>query len=131
MAANKETFLFTKEHEWVEVKDDTSVRVGISEYAVEQLGDVVYVELPEDGTEYIKDEEFATVESVKATSEIYAPISGTVTAVNSGLEDEPEVLNESPFAEGWLVEMQSPEPFDQTGLMNYDEYQKYVSKLDD
>jgi len=131
MAANKETFLYTKEHEWVDAKDETMLRIGITEYAVEQLGDIVFVEMPEVGSEYIGEEEFATVESVKSTSEIYAPVSGTVTAVNSDLEDKPELLNESPFGEGWLVELQSPEPFSQEGLMSYDEYQNYVSELED
>ncbi|WP_028274448.1 glycine cleavage system protein GcvH [Atopococcus tabaci] len=131
MAANKEAFLYTKEHEWIEVKGETVVRIGITDYAVDQLGDIVFVDLPETDSEFIAEEEFATVESVKSTSEIYAPVSGSIQSVNSRLEDEPEVLNESPFEDGWLVEIESPEPFSQEGLLSYEEYQNYLSELED
>lgn len=131
MAANKEAFLYTKEHEWIEVKGETVVRIGITDYAVDQLGDIVFVDLPETDSEFIAEEEFATVESVKSTSEIYAPVSGSIQSVNSRLEDEPEVLNESPFEDGWLVEIESPEPFSQEDLLSYEEYQNYLSELED
>lgn len=126
---DKAKLFFTKEHEWVELVNDDYVRVGISDYAVEQLGDIVFVELPELNADLSAEDEFATVESVKSTSEIYAPVSGTVAKVNSALEDEPEKLNESPFEEGWLVEIQSAQAVDVSGLMDSSAYEEYVSSL--
>lgn len=126
---DKAKLFFTKEHEWVELVNDDYVRVGISDYAVEQLGDIVFVELPELNADLSAEDEFATVESVKSTSEIYVPVSGTVAKVNSALEDEPEKLNESPFEEGWLVEIQSAQAVDVSGLMDSSAYEEYVSSL--
>lgn len=126
---DKAKLLFTKEHEWVEVVNDDYVRVGISDYAVEQLGDIVFVELPDLKAELSAADEFATVESVKSTSEIYAPVAGSVAKVNNALEDEPEKLNEAPFGEGWLVEIQASEAVDVSGLMDSSAYEAYVSSL--
>lgn len=126
---DKAKLYFTEEHEWVELINDDYVRVGISDYAVEQLGDIVFVELPELSAELEAEDEFATVESVKSTSEIYSPVKGSVAKVNSDLEDEPEKLNEAPFGEGWLVEIQSSEPVDVSGLMDASAYDEYVSGL--
>lgn len=126
---DKEKLYFTEEHEWVEVVSDDYVRIGISEYATEQLGDIVFVELPEVDAELDAEDEFATVESVKSTSEIYAPVKGTVAKINDSLEDEPEKLNESPFEDGWLIEMKASEAVDVSGLMDAKAYDEYVSNL--
>lgn len=126
----KEELFYTEEHEWIQPLDETTVRIGITDYAAEELGDVVFVELPEEGSEVIEKEEFATVESVKSSSEIYAPLSGTVKAVNEELEGEPERMNESPFGEGWIVEIQTPEPFSTDGLLSYEAYQEFLKTLD-
>ena len=95
---------YTKEHERVRVEGDTCV-VGITSFAAEQLGDVTYVELPESSDSFAQGDEIATVESVKAASDIYAPMSGTVLTVNSELEDKPELVNESSFGEGWFFKL--------------------------
>lgn len=126
---DKEKLYFTEEHEWIELVSKDFVRIGITDYAVEQLGDIVFVELPEvnDATE--AEEEFATVESVKSTSEIYSPVSGKVAKVNTSLEDEPELLNESPFEEGWLIEVQANEAVDVSGLMDSKAYAEYIETL--
>ncbi|MER2063212.1 MAG: glycine cleavage system protein GcvH [Alkalibacterium sp.] len=120
---------YTKEHEWVELVNEDYVRVGITEYAVEQLGDIVFVELPEVGTDLSEEDEFATVESVKSTSEIYAPVNGSVAKVNSDLEDEPEKMNESPYEEGWLIELQSKAAVDTSDLLDEKAYQEYLDTL--
>lgn len=120
---------YTKEHEWVELVNDDYVRIGITEYAVEQLGDIVFVELPEVGTDLSEEDEFATVESVKSTSEIYAPVDGSVAKVNSSLEDEPEKMNESPYEEGWLIELQSKNAVDTSDLLDEKVYQDYLDTL--
>ncbi|MCC5889724.1 MAG: glycine cleavage system protein GcvH [Alkalibacterium sp.] len=127
--ADKEKLYFTEEHEWVELVNDDYVRIGISEYATEQLGDIVFVELPEVDAELDAEDEFATVESVKSTSEIYAPVKGKVAKINDSLEDEPEKLNDSPFEDGWLIEMQASEAVDVSGLMDAKAYDEYVSNL--
>ena len=127
--AEKETLYFTKEHEWIEVVSEDYVRIGISDYAVEQLGDVVFVDLPALNDEMEKEDEFATVESVKSSSEIYGPVTGKIAKVNDALEDEPEKLNESPFGEGWIVEVQTTEALDTSEWMDVDAYDTYVSGL--
>lgn len=126
---DKNSLFFTKDHEWVDVVSEDLVRVGISDYAVEQLGDIVFVELPEEGDDVEAKEEFATVESVKSTSEIYAPVSGTVSKVNDSLEDEPEKLNESPYGEGWLIEVTPSEAVDTSDLLDAQAYEDYVQGL--
>ncbi|EXJ23091.1 Glycine cleavage system H protein [Alkalibacterium sp. AK22] len=126
---DKAKLYFTEEHEWVEIVNDTLVRIGISDYAVEQLGDIVFVELPEADTDLGAGDEFATVESVKSTSEIYAPVGGAVARVNDALEDEPEKLNESPFEDGWLIELNVSADIDVSGLMDAGAYDDYVSSL--
>lgn len=120
-----EKLLFTKEHEWVLVKDDV-VRVGISDYAQNELGDVVFVDLPEVGDEVEEGEGFAVVESVKAVADVYAPVSGEIVKVNEELEDSPELVNESPYDQGWIVEIKV-EGVAQTGdLMNKQEYEEFL-----
>ena len=96
--------LYTEEHEWLSV-DGTTVRLGITDFAQDQLGDIVYVDLPEVGAELEKDDTFAEVESTKSVGEVYAPFEGVVTAVNDALVDTPELVNSDPYGEGWLIEM--------------------------
>ena len=121
-----EKILYTKEHEWVVVKDNI-VRVGISDYAQNELGDVVFVDLPELGDVAEEGEGFAVVESVKAVSDIYAPVSGEIVTINEELEDSPELINESPLDRGWLVEIKV-DGVAQTGdLMNQQEYEAFLN----
>jgi glycine cleavage system H protein len=121
--------LFTKEHEWLRKEDDGSVTIGITDHAQAALGDMVYVELPEIDQEVEENGEMAVVESVKAASDVYAPIAGIVVAVNEALPDEPELVNSDPYGEGWIVRMQPSE--DAEGLMSPDEYQQLLDELED
>ena len=100
---------YSKDHEWVET-GKAQVKIGISDYAQDQLGDIVFVELPEVGSSFEKGDEFGTVESVKAVSELYLPVSGEVVAVNSALEDAPELVNQAPYTDGWIVEVKMTDP---------------------
>lgn len=121
-----ESMLCSKTHEYL-VGSDGKYTIGLTDYAVEQLGDVVFVELPEVGTEYKKNEVFATVESVKAASEIYMPVSGTVTAVNENIVATPELLNEDPHGNGWLVKIDSAaDDTEFADLLDYSDYKEEV-----
>jgi glycine cleavage system H protein len=119
---------YTKEHEWVKVDGDVAT-VGISTYAQEQLGDVVFVELPEIGRKVEKGKEMAVVESVKAASEVYAPISGEVTEVNSALGDAPATVNEDAMGKGWFAKLKLANKSELDGLMDEAAYKKYVDDL--
>jgi glycine cleavage system H protein len=119
---------YTKEHEWVKVDGDVAT-VGISPYAQEQLGDVVFVELPEVGKKVEKGKEMAVVESVKAASEVYAPISGEVTEVNSALTDAPATVNEDAMGKGWFAKLKLANKAEIDGLMDEAAYKKYVDGL--
>jgi len=103
MSEVPEDLSYTKDHEWVLVEDDGNAKVGITDYAQDSLSDVVFVELPEVGDEFSKDDTMAVAESVKAASDIYAPISGKIVAINEKLEESPELVNESPYDFGWMV----------------------------
>lgn len=122
------TVKYTKDHEWVRVEGATAV-VGISDYAQTQLGDVVYVEVPEVGRKLEQGKEAAVVESVKAASEVYAPISGEVTAVNTELAGEPGRVNADPMGEGWFFKMTVAKPKELDGLMDEAQYKAYVEGL--
>ena len=111
---------YSKEHEWA-AKEGGIIRIGISDYAQDQLGDIVFVELPEPGSSFERDEEFGTLESVKAVSEIYLPVSGEIIAVNSELEDAPELLNEDPYA-NWIVEVRPTDIDQYDELLSKDDY---------
>jgi glycine cleavage system H protein len=112
---------YSKDHEWVKARGDNLV-VGISDYAQDQLGDIVFVEVPEVGDQFEKESEFGTVESVKAVSEIYMPIGGEVVAVNQALEDSPELLNKDPYDKGWIVEIKPTDPAEMDDLMDKNAY---------
>ena len=111
---------YSKEHEWA-AKDGGVIRIGISDYAQDQLGDIVFVELPEPGSSFERDEEFGTLESVKAVSEIYLPVSGEIVAVNDALEDAPELLNENPY-DNWIVEVRPTDIDQYDELLSRDDY---------
>ena len=112
---------YAEAHEWAKSEGDT-VKVGISDYAQDQLGDIVFVELPEEGDSLEKGEEFGTVESVKAVSEIYMPVGGEIVAVNSGLEDAPELANNTPYTDGWMIEVKPDNPSELDNLLTADAY---------
>ena len=122
------TLKFTEEHEWIKVEGDTGT-VGITAYAQEQLGDVVYVELPAVGKQVEKGKEMAVVESVKAASEVYAPVSGAVLAVNDKLAAEPATVNAEPLTGGWFVKIKLSKPAELDGLMDEAAYNKYLKGL--
>ncbi len=119
---------FAESHEWILDNGDGTVTVGISDHAQELLGDVVFVELPEVGREVEKGEEFSLVESVKAASDIYSPISGEVVAVNEALEDAPETVNEAPFGEGWIAKIKLSDAAEVDALMGAEAYQQKVAE---
>ena len=114
---------YAKSHEWARLEGDT-VKVGISDYAQDQLGDIVFVEMPEAGETFEKGAEFGTVESVKAVSELYMPVGGEVVAVNTSLDDSPEMVNNTPYAEGWMIEVKPEDPAELDSLMTKDAYIK-------
>ncbi|HXP74330.1 MAG TPA: glycine cleavage system protein GcvH [Stellaceae bacterium] len=122
------TVKYTKDHEWVRIEGATAM-VGISDYAQTQLGDVVYVEVPEVGRKLEQGKEAAVVESVKAASEVYAPISGEVTAVNADLAGEPGRVNADPMGEGWFFRMTIAKPKELEALMDEAQYKAYVEGL--
>jgi glycine cleavage system H protein len=117
-----EDLSYTKEHEWVRSLDRNTVRMGITDYAQDQLGDIVFVDLPQVGETFKQEEELTTVESVKAVSEVYMPISGEITSVNAALEDSPELINTDPYGEGWIVEIKPDDLSELDGLMSKDAY---------
>ena len=119
---------FTEDHEWIKVDGDSGT-VGITPYAAGQLGDVVYVELPDVGAEFGKGDEAAVVESVKAASEVYAPVSGAVTEVNGALEDAPETVNASADDKGWFLKMKVADASELDSLMNVEAYKTYCDGL--
>jgi len=119
---------YTEDHEWVEVDGDAGV-IGISEYAQEQLGDVVFVELPEVGTVLDRGDEVAVVESVKAAAEVYAPVSGEVLEVNEELNGDPSLVNTDPFGDGWFAKLKLSDPDELDDLMDEDTYKKFVEGL--
>jgi glycine cleavage system H protein len=121
---------YTKEHEWVRVEEDGTVTIGITDYAQEQLGDIVYVELPEVSDEAVtKDEPFAVVESVKAVSDVYAPVTGRVKEVNDELPNSPEAINQEPYGDGWMVQMELEHESELEELLSAEDYQQLIDDL--
>ncbi|NSL52941.1 glycine cleavage system protein GcvH [Calidifontibacillus erzurumensis] len=118
---------YSKEHEWAKVEGD-KVRVGISDFAQSELGDIVFVELPEVGTELTVNESFGSVESVKTVSELYAPISGKVVEVNSELEDSPELVNESPYEKGWMIVIEPSDISEVDNLLTAEQYEEMIKE---
>ncbi|WP_033924580.1 glycine cleavage system protein GcvH [Sphingomonas sp. 35-24ZXX] len=119
---------FTEEHEWVEVEGKVAT-VGITEYAQEQLGDVVFVDVPGEGKQFDKGDEAAVVESVKAASDVYSPVSGTIVEGNDVLADEPALVNSDPEGDGWFFKLELSDPSELEGLMDEAAYKKFVAGL--
>ncbi|MCY3921882.1 MAG: glycine cleavage system protein GcvH [Chloroflexi bacterium] len=123
-----ENLLYTADHEWLrrEVDDSDEVTVGITEFAQEQLGDVVYLELPADGTALNAGEPFGEIESAKTVAELFAPVSGELIGSNGELEDRPELVNESPYDEGWIVRVRLSDASELDGLLDADAYRELI-----
>ncbi|MFZ0012917.1 MAG: glycine cleavage system protein GcvH [Acidimicrobiia bacterium] len=117
-----EDLLYTDEHEWIKKLDDSTVRLGVTDYAQDQLGDVVYVELPEPGKEVAKDDLVVEIESTKSVGEVYAPFPGKIAHVNQSVAETPELVNTSPYDEGWLVEIDVSGEITDEGLLDASAY---------
>jgi len=123
-----ENLKYSKEHEWVMMVEDGVALIGITEFAQSELGDVVYVELPEVGEKITKDDPFGSVESVKAVSDLFAPVSGTVIEVNDSLPDSPELVNEDAYGDGWMIKVQMSDKEELKDLLAQDEYGEFVER---
>jgi len=126
MSLPKELY-YSEEHEWVKVEGD-KVRIGITDHAQSELGDIVFVELPEVGDEIEADEPFGSVESVKTVSELYAPLTGKVVGINEELEDSPEFVNESPYDKAWMIIVEPSNNDEMDELMSADQYQEMIEE---
>lgn len=127
MANYPENLRYSKEHEWLEIKGNTAL-IGVTEYATEQLGDVVHVELPDVDAEYGKDDAIGVVESVKSVSDVFTPVSCKVLEVNESLLENPDIINHEPYTEGWFVKVELTEPGEVDGLMSAEDYEKFLSE---
>jgi glycine cleavage system H protein len=116
---------YTKDHEWVK-KDGNSVTVGITDYAQGELGDVVFVELPQVGDDVSKDDTFGSIEAVKAVADLFCPVSGKVTEINENLGDQPDIVNTDPYGQGWMVKIEMSDTDDFESLMSADDYQAHI-----
>ena len=121
---------YTKEHEWVRLEDGIAV-VGITDYAQDHLGDVVFVELPDVGTEVAQFEPFGVIDSVKASSELYSPLSGEVEAINDALTDQPELVNQAPYGEGWMIKVRPADLTELVQLLDAAGYEQFLGTLDE
>ncbi|MEE8484064.1 MAG: glycine cleavage system protein GcvH [Nitrospinota bacterium] len=124
----REKLYYTKEHEWA-LEDDGLLVIGITDYAQSEMGDVVFVELPEEGSNVRAGESFGVVESVKSVSDLYSPVSGEIAEVNGGLESEPELVNSSPFGDGWMIKIKPGNKSELEDLMNARQYEEYTKTL--
>jgi len=120
---------YAEDHEWSRTEGDR-VRIGLSDYAQDQLGDIVFVELPQLGDSFEKGEEFGTVESVKAVAELYMPFGGEILSVNSALENSPELINEKPYKDGWMIEVKPSEPSELDSLMTKGDYLEMLKGIE-
>jgi len=130
MSEVKSFLKYSKDHEWVEVFANKKVRIGITDYAQQSLGDIVFVELPEVGTKIVIGETFSSVESVKAVSEIFSPVCGTVIEINDILEDSPELINEEPYDKGWIVQVEVNDEAELEQLLSAEEYEALLQDKD-
>jgi glycine cleavage system H protein len=119
--------LYTRQHEWIQVEGEKAT-IGITDYAQQELGDVVYVELPEVGQRFESEESFGSVESVKAVSEIYMPLAGKVVEVNQALADSPEIVNSDPYGDGWMIRVTLDDPSAVDQLLTADEYRRFLAE---
>jgi glycine cleavage system H protein len=120
-------YRYSKEHEWIKVEGDAAT-IGITDYAQEQLGDVVFVEFPETGATLDANQPFGTVESVKAVSDVYCPVTGSITESNAVLNDNPALVNEDPHGKGWLIKLKLNDPKELEGLMTAEQYQAFIKE---
>jgi glycine cleavage system H protein len=127
MSRDKKTLLYSKDHEWVEILADNQAYVGITDFAQEAMGDIVFVELPELDSEFAAGDSFCSIESVKAVSEGFLPVAGTVIEVNEQLEDAPELLNDDAYGQGWIIKVELTAEVD--GLLTAAEYDNYLKEL--
>ena len=125
-----DNYYYTKDHEWIRIEGNKAT-VGITDFAQKQMGDVVYVELPEIGTKLKFHQSFGVIESVKAVSDIYAPVSGEVMEVNEDLNDAPEILNEDPHNKGWVIKLNIEDKSELEELMSLSDYEKFLEGLED
>ncbi len=124
-----EGLFYTKDHEWARLEGDVAV-FGLSDYAQEQLSDIVYLDLPEVGTQVAQGEAYGAVEAVKAASDIYAPFSGEVVEVNEAVVADPSLVNQEPYGKGWLIKVKVSNPDEKANLMTAADYEKYISELE-
>jgi glycine cleavage system H protein len=125
-----DNLLFTEEHEWLRLSDDGTAYIGISDFAQEQLGEVVFVELPAVGEKVVAGDEFGSIESVKASSEMYCPVSGEVLELNESLGDSPESVNQSPYDDGWMIRVKLEDLSETHGLMDSEAYAYHIKRSD-
>lgn len=122
-----EKLKYTREHEWIRDNGDGTATVGVTDFAQGELGDIVFVELEEPGYEFEKDDTFGTVEAVKTVSDLYAPVSGEIAEINERLEDEPELVNDDPYGDGWMIKITMSDPSELEELMTAEEYQEIIA----
>ncbi len=125
--SSPDSLKYTKDHEWVRLDGETAV-IGITDHAQDELGDITYVELPDTGKEVSANDELAVIESVKAASDILAPVAGTVSEVNSLLDDEPEAINDSPYENGWICKLTGVDKAEVEGLMSAADYEAFINE---
>ena len=126
MSEVPEQFLYTKDHEWIAIAEDGTATVGITDYAQESLGDITFVEFPDVDTAFSEGETFGVVESVKAASDLFMPVAGTVIEINDAVDTEPELLNQSPYTQGWLLKLRLDPSVDKSQLLSAQDYQKIL-----
>jgi len=120
-----EDLKYTKDHEWARIEGEVAT-IGITDYAQSELGDIVYLELPEVGDQTTQGESFGTIEAVKAVSDLFAPLSGEVTEVNTALADQPEIINKDPYGEGWIIKIRLSNPSEVDELLNKSQYEELI-----
>lgn len=125
--SNPTNLKYTREHEWIKDNGDGTATIGVTDFAQSELGDIVFVELEEPGFTFEKDEEFGTIEAVKTVSELYAPVSGEIVAINEQLEEEPELVNDDPYGDGWMITIELADASELDELMSADEYDQIIT----
>ncbi len=131
MSEAPDNYLYTREHEWLRLEDDGSVTVGITDHAQEALGELVFVEVPEEGVTFAAGDACAVVESVKAASDIYCPLAGEIVGANEQLADQPELVNSSPYDDGWVLRLMPEDATALDEMMDADAYQRFLAELED
>ncbi len=127
---NPKEYKYSREHEWVNLESENNGKIGITDYAQSQLGDIVFLELPAPGTQVAQFQKMGEIEAVKTVSDILSPVSGKVVAVNQSAVDEPKLVNDEPYGAGWLVKIELSQPSELDALLSSDEYDKYVAGLE-